>query len=106
VKQIFIVISFLIAINFVVGACYGSIRLTAEELIETNSLQEMLEKVVDEKGYFVLPSFRLISPLIEKEEIVYSQNNSGIFSSYEQVLLLLPPDFLRSSSGLPVSGCS
>jgi len=81
------------AINFVASTYYGTILLTLEELVETNSLQEMFEEDLDTKSYFLLPSFWLISPLNEKDEILFIWNNSGIFSSYEQIILIPPPNF-------------
>lgn len=97
-KQILVVFSFLMAINFVACTYYSSILVTAEELVETNPIQELLEKHVDEKSDFLLPSFRFISPLIEKEENIYNWKNSESFSNYEQDILLPPPDFFRFSS--------
>jgi hypothetical protein len=86
------------AINFVASTYYGSMLLTAEELVETNPLQEVLEKHVDEKSDFMLSAFRFIPPVIEKEESFYNSKNSANFSIYEQDILLPPPDFFRFSS--------
>lgn len=86
------------ALNLVACTYYGGMLITAEELVETNSLQEILEKHVDEKSDFLLSAFRFIPPIIEKEESFYYSKNSENFSSYEQDILLPPPDFLRFSS--------
>lgn len=86
------------AINFVASTYYGSMLLTAEELVETNPLQEVLEKHVDEKSDFMLSAFRFIPQVIEKEESFYYNKNSANFSTYEQDILLPPPDFFRFSS--------
>lgn len=80
------------------GTYYGVILVNAEELVETHPLKDILEKQVDEKSDFLISSFRFPSLLIEKEESFYCRRNSEIFSSYEQVILLPPPDFSRFSS--------
>lgn len=72
--------------------------MNAEELVETNPLQEVLEKHMDEKSDFLLSSFRFIPPVIEKEESFHYSKNSANFSNYEQDILLPPPDFSRFSS--------
>ena len=97
-KQILVIFSFLMAINFVASTYYGSMLLTAEELVETNPLQEILEKHVDEKSDFILSAFRFIPSVIEKEKSFYSSKNSAHFSTYEQDILLPPPNFFWFSS--------
>ncbi len=97
-KRIIVILSFLMAINFVACTFYSPMLLAAEELVEINPLQEILEKHVDEKSDFLLPSFRFNSLLIEKEENIYNWKNSESFSNYEQDILLPPPDFFRFSS--------
>lgn len=86
------------ALNFVASTYYGSMVLNSEELVETNSLQKILEKHVEKYSDFILPSFRFISTLIEIDEIVFNKNRQKNFSNYEQVILVPPPDFLRYSS--------
>lgn len=97
-KNILILLSFLMALNFVASTYYGSMVLNSEELAETNPLQEILEKHVEKYSDFILPSFRFISTSIEIEKIVFNRNRQNIFSSYEQVILVPPPDFLRYSA--------
>lgn len=86
------------ALNLMACSFYGSMLVTAEELTETNPLQEIFEKHVDEKSDFMLSTFRFIPPVIEKEESFYLSKNSANFSTYEQDILLPPPDFFRFSS--------
>lgn len=86
------------ALNFVACTYYGSMVLNSEELVETNPLQELLEKHVEKKSDFILPSFRFVSLLMENVEIPHTNNRPKNFSSYEQVILVPPPDFLRYSS--------
>ncbi len=86
------------ALNIVACTYYGGMMVNAEELVETNPLQEVLEKHVDEKSDFMLSAFRFTPPVIEKEESFYYNKNSANFSTYEQDILLPPPDFSRFSS--------
>lgn len=85
------------AVNLVFTTYYGLMLNGAEELVEKSPFQEILEKHVDEKSDFLITSFRFLSPLIEKEESFYNRKNSDCFSTYEQKILLPPPDFFRYS---------
>lgn len=86
------------ALNFVASTYYAPMILSSEELVETNPLQEILEKYADKKSDFLVTIFRIFPFLFVQEEVEYNWNNSDHFSSYEQDILLPPPDSLRFSS--------
>ncbi len=67
------------AINIVACTYYGGMMVNAEELVETNPLQEVLEIHVDEKSDFMLSAFRFIPMVIEKEESFYNSETSVNF---------------------------
>lgn len=97
-KKILILLSFLIAANLVLTTYYGLLVNNAEELVENSSLQEILENHSEKKSEFLLTSFRFSSPFIEKEEKNYDLNYTENLSSYEQDILLPPPDFFSNPS--------
>lgn len=97
-KKILILLSFLIAANLVFTTYYGLLVNNAEELVENSSLQEILENHSEKKSEFLLTSFRFSSPFIEKEEKNYDLNYTENLSSYEQDILLPPPDFFNNPS--------
>jgi hypothetical protein len=85
------------AINLIACTYYAPMLLTAEELVETNPLQEIQEKEMTKKIDFVIPAFKFLTQVFKIQGQVYFWGNSASFSIYEQEILLPPPDFSRFS---------
>jgi hypothetical protein len=85
------------AINFLACAYYAPMMLTAEELVENNPVQEIQEKEMTKKINFVISTFKFLTLIFEIENQVYFWENTASFSSFEQDILLPPPDFSRFS---------
>ncbi|MDF2157251.1 hypothetical protein [Algoriphagus sp. CAU 1675] len=82
------------AVNLVSCTYYGLIQLNAEELVETNPLQEILEDHSSNKSYYVL-SFSFFQPLgIESQESKYFGRDAELFSTYTQEIHVPPPNSL------------
>ncbi|OOG73071.1 hypothetical protein [Algoriphagus sp. A40] len=81
------------AINLIACTYYGQIQLTAEELVETNPLQELLEKEVKMFNEYMLPAFSLEHPFLKIDSTFYFTQNSNGFSSYVQEIHVPPPNF-------------
>lgn len=94
-KHSIVVLSIVMAINFLACAYYAPMLLTAEELVETNPLQEIQEKELTDKINFIIPAFKFSTLIFEIENQVHFWENSASFSNYEQDILLPPPDFSR-----------
>jgi hypothetical protein len=86
------------AINLIACSYYAPMFLKVEELVETNPLQEIQEKELTDKINFVIPAFKFSTLIFEIENQVHFWENSASFSSYEQDILLPPPDFSSFSS--------
>ena len=96
-KYSIVVLSIVMAINFLACAYYAPMLLTVEELVENNPVQEIQEKEMTKKIDFVIPAFKFLTQGFKIQGKVYFWENSAIFSSFEQDILLPPPDFLRFS---------
>jgi len=60
--------------------------LTLEELVETNSTAgECLKKILNQNVIFLLLLFAYISVKLKRMRFSFIWNNSGLFSSYEQI---------------------
>ncbi|HSF53162.1 MAG TPA: hypothetical protein VLA71_05395 [Algoriphagus sp.] len=81
------------AINLIACTYYGQIQLSAEELVETNPLQELLEKEVKMFHDYMLPAFSLKPPFLKIDSTFYFTKNSNGFSSYVQEIHVPPPNF-------------
>lgn len=92
-----LIFNFLLAINLIACSYYAPMFLTAEELVETNPLQEIQENEMTKKIDFVIPGFKFLTQVFMIQGQVYFGENSAIFSIYEQKILLPPPDFSRFS---------
>lgn len=81
------------AINLVACTYYGQIQLSAEELVENNLLQEILEKEVKMFHEYTLSAFSLEHPFLKIDRTFYLTQNSNGFSSYVQEIHVPPPNF-------------
>jgi len=95
VSKILILVSFLMAINLVVSTYYSDELVVSEELVENGPI---LENPDDKKSVYTLSYFHFQSLIFENQVTFYFRKNSGNFSSYEQDILITPPDFFRFSS--------
>lgn len=80
------------AINLVACTCCGFIQLNAEELVENNPLQELLEKEVKMNNDYILPTFSLQRPFLKIVGTFYFNKNSKGFSNYVQEIHVPPPN--------------
>ena len=85
------------AVNLIACTDYAPLLLMAQELVETEPLQEIEEKDMTKKIDFVIPAFRFLTQGFKIQVQVYFCENSAIFSVYEQEIPLPPPDFSRFS---------
>ena len=96
-KHFIVVLSIVMAINFLACAYYAPMLLTAEELVENNPVQEIQEKEMTKKIDFVIPTFKFLIQFFKIRGKVYFWANSSMVSIFEQEILLPPPDFSRFS---------
>ncbi len=97
-SRILILVSFLMAIHLVACTYLSGMLVVSEELVENSPIQEILENHEDNKSVYMLSNFHFQSPIFEYQMTFYLRKNSGNFSSYEQDILLPPPDFFQFSS--------
>ncbi len=91
-RRILIILSFMMAVNLVSCTYYGLIQLNAEELVETNPFQEILEDHSENKNFYLL-SFSFFQPLvIESQESHYFGRDTKLFSTYILDIHVPPPN--------------
>lgn len=93
-KQILILLSFLMAVHLVACCSYGLVQLSAEELVEKNSGQEILEKELPSEYALSINLFQFRSTNSDTNAPIPEGLECEHFSSFITEVQPPPPDLL------------
>ncbi len=86
------------AINLMACTCIGLIQLSAEELVENLTLQELLEEEQRVKKEYTACYLSLQHPQAEEKVVSYFNSDAAVICRYELDIHVPPPNFFPTRS--------